>query len=1125
MRMNNGIVYSLNSVIPIGYVGENETREIAIDIRPLVRAWPDLAPVLLAKRPGENALYPCVTRVENGVLYWRVTLSDTAIPGKGECVIHMIDGEGRVGKSRTMTTMIERSAAGEETQEPPEAIKPWIDEVLRLIESVKEGYVEIEQGEENAGLVLAVGEDGRVTLRKGGAGGDGVGVESVEQTQESVESGGENVWTLRLTDGTTSRLIVRNGARGAQGERGERGEQGERGAPFAIAKIYSSVANMNAGYATDGVPVGGFVLIETGDVNDEENARLYVKGESRYEYVTDLSGAQGIQGPEGKQGPQGPAGDPGSAGADGKDGTSVTITSVSESSADGGSNVITFSDGKTMTVKNGKTGAQGPAGPTGETGPAGPQGPAGADGAKGDKGDKGDTGEQGPKGDKGDTGAQGPAGPAGPAGSDATVTATNIQTALGYKPASEASVSQLSEKIEGIKRVTTFAELKAATLESVTPIVLEHGVIIEATEMLTFQAGTTLIGNGATIKRATGHENKLLYLHRNCRVQDLVIDGNRSAMVSPTWQNTADIATSAGCVIDHVIINEGNEAICVYGDNCVITNCNINNCGGNGIHFSGSNNTRVENCRVVNANLRSGMGHEDGCIIWSNECDHIVCSNNWCEGGIAGFGSIDAAFNSHVKLTGNTVKDCTVAIDLVYQNKVPHDIVISGNTFIDSGKIDLYKNNNQIYVPGNISVNENLFINTDAKFFHVTDVAMVGNIFKNGCPSFTRCARVTIANNTVNNARDTTKDGIFASKCLNVVVDGNYVRAHKDVLNVGYSTGVIIRNNNIRNVYSPSNTDYCINCNSVKNLLFDGNIVVLYRKGLNIPSYATITNNVILCSATGYNSLMLSDSTTNVLVRGNRISGSKTFSTVSTTNVVEGNDTGAFDDVFVTVTMTLKNLTADAPAKATKGDEFAFTIVPNEGSTLPDTIAITNNGVAMDANEYEYDNTTGAVLIHCVIGDVVITAETEGTGPAYTNLVPTSIDVDGTVYNGTGYMNGKRLSSSGAVKDLSTSSVTGFIEAKAGDVVRLGGVVLASDQSSCYICAYEGIDNNFAFVGAKTVSGSTYGTDPATIVWDGTICTYTIANVSTIEYIRINAVCDGGPKGANMIVTVNEEIT
>lgn len=43
----------------------------------------------------------------------------------------------------------------------------------------------------------------------------------------------------------------------------------------------------------------------------------------------------------------------------GKDGTSVTVKSVSESTADGGSNVITFSDGKTVTIKNGSKGSTG----------------------------------------------------------------------------------------------------------------------------------------------------------------------------------------------------------------------------------------------------------------------------------------------------------------------------------------------------------------------------------------------------------------------------------------------------------------------------------------------------------------------------------------------------------------------------------------------------------------------------------------------------------------------------------------------------------------------------------------------------------------------------------------------
>ena len=58
----------------------------------------------------------------------------------------------------------------------------------------------------------------------------------------------------------------------------------------------------------------------------------------------------------------------GNDGAAGKDGTSVTVTNVTESTEDGGSNVVTFSDGKTLTVKNGSKGSDGAAGKDGNDG-------------------------------------------------------------------------------------------------------------------------------------------------------------------------------------------------------------------------------------------------------------------------------------------------------------------------------------------------------------------------------------------------------------------------------------------------------------------------------------------------------------------------------------------------------------------------------------------------------------------------------------------------------------------------------------------------------------------------------------------------------------------------------------
>lgn len=91
--------------------------------------------------------------------------------------------------------------------------------------------------------------------------------------------------------------------------------KGKQGDAFAVSKTYESIAAMNAGFDTDEVKEGGFVIINTGNVEDEENARLYVKGKTKYEYICDLSGMPGIKGDRGEKGLKG---DTGEKGADGK---------------------------------------------------------------------------------------------------------------------------------------------------------------------------------------------------------------------------------------------------------------------------------------------------------------------------------------------------------------------------------------------------------------------------------------------------------------------------------------------------------------------------------------------------------------------------------------------------------------------------------------------------------------------------------------------------------------------------------------------------------------------------------------------------------------------------------------
>lgn len=124
-----------------------------------------------------------------------------------------------------------------------------------------------------------------------------------------------NVYTIE----TVSETEVTVGGKVAS-IKGTQGDKGEKGDPFAVATTYESVEAMNAGYATDGVAIGSFVLIVS-NVEDEDNAKMYVKGQSEYVFVVDLSGATGIKGDQGDKGDKGDKGDAGQA-------ATITIGSV-----------------------------------------------------------------------------------------------------------------------------------------------------------------------------------------------------------------------------------------------------------------------------------------------------------------------------------------------------------------------------------------------------------------------------------------------------------------------------------------------------------------------------------------------------------------------------------------------------------------------------------------------------------------------------------------------------------------------------------------------------------------------------------------------------------------------------
>ena len=172
------------------------------------------------------------------------------------------------------------------------------------------------------------------------------------------------------------------GSQGLQGEKGDKGDQGiqgltgQDGTSFSIAKIYSSLAQLQSD-SLPGIQNGEFAIISTLDENDTDNSKLFVWNGSQYNFVSDLSGATGIQGPQGTQGIQGEKGNKGDQGNQG------------------------------LTGEQGTQGIQGVEGQTGLQGVQGEQGVQGVQGIQGEKGNKGDQGDQGLQGIQGEIGSQG----------------------------------------------------------------------------------------------------------------------------------------------------------------------------------------------------------------------------------------------------------------------------------------------------------------------------------------------------------------------------------------------------------------------------------------------------------------------------------------------------------------------------------------------------------------------------------------------------------------------------------------------------------------------------------------------------------------------------------------------
>lgn len=193
--------YPLSGTIFIGNVGENESREIALDISALRRQWPELSPSLVVRRPTETDVYPAVTRLDGDTLIWTVTEEDTAISGIGEARVFMMSTDGiKRGKSRIVLTNIGEGMEGEMSGSVPIAIQPWIEDITAISASVQKGAQEAKTSAAEAqDAAQSAGQNAREALEAAETAGQ-IGDEAERHARDSAEYAGQSKMYATLAE-------------------------------------------------------------------------------------------------------------------------------------------------------------------------------------------------------------------------------------------------------------------------------------------------------------------------------------------------------------------------------------------------------------------------------------------------------------------------------------------------------------------------------------------------------------------------------------------------------------------------------------------------------------------------------------------------------------------------------------------------------------------------------------------------------------------------------------------------------------------------------------------------------------------------------------------------------------
>lgn len=350
--------------LDLGYQGENKVRTIDIDMTAWLEEYPGSKVALMVKRPDEDVYYPA-GKMEGNVLLWVIDRADRQYAGRGEAQVILKGADDIELRTRVVKTKISPSLSGTEVEAPP-PYATWVGDVL---DAAAQAEAAVEK-------MPSIGENGNWYAWDAAAG---------AYVDTGKPSRGEQGIQGERGEAGPAGSPGRDGVDGQAGNDGAPGKDGQPGADGKAATVKvgkvttlpaGSVATVtnsgteNAAVLDFGIPRGADGEGGGGSGEAGTDGGYYTpsvdEGTGLLSWAPSKSDMPAVPSADIK----GPKGDDGYTPVKGKDyfdganGTSVTVKSVSTSSADGGSNVVTFSDGKTLTIKNGSKGSPGTNGTT-----------------------------------------------------------------------------------------------------------------------------------------------------------------------------------------------------------------------------------------------------------------------------------------------------------------------------------------------------------------------------------------------------------------------------------------------------------------------------------------------------------------------------------------------------------------------------------------------------------------------------------------------------------------------------------------------------------------------------------------------------------------------------------------